>query len=193
MAEHTEDEGYLEPTEELDESKPSIDAVLEVMQGRVQETPPPARSPEARTLMGEVTEETTVERPDRVMVRWRDEDDEIHERPLRFLAGLKLRGGDKVLLSKPGNWPGWIVTGSLQHGAPAENVQELDIEELKEALDIKVEGRRLEIEGQDEVVIRCGKSSITLRRNGRVVIRGTYVESRSKGTNRIKGGSVQIN
>lgn len=32
-----------------------------------------------------------------------------------------------------------------------------------------------------------------LRRNGRVVIRGAYVETRSRGVNRIKGGSVQIN
>ena len=53
--------------------------------------------------------------------------------------------------------------------------------------------RRIEIEGQDEVVIQCGEASITLRRNGRVIIRGTYVESRSRGTNRIKSGVVLIN
>jgi Domain of unknown function (DUF6484) len=56
-----------------------------------------------------------------------------------------------------------------------------------------VDGRRVVLEGQDEVVLQCGEASITLRRNGRVVIRGTYVETRSKGVNRIKGGSVQIN
>jgi hypothetical protein len=56
-----------------------------------------------------------------------------------------------------------------------------------------VNQRRVEIQGQDEVLLRCGEASITLRRNGRVIIRGTYVESRSKGTNRIKGGVVLIN
>src|SRR5690606_21602326 len=56
-----------------------------------------------------------------------------------------------------------------------------------------VDGTRVVVDAQDEIVLRCGKASITLRRNGRVVIRGTYVETRSEGVNRIKGGSVQIN
>lgn len=53
--------------------------------------------------------------------------------------------------------------------------------------------RVLEIEGQDEIVLRCGQASITLRRNGKILIRGVQVETRASGTNRIKGGSVQIN
>ena len=57
----------------------------------------------------------------------------------------------------------------------------------------RLDGRRVVLEGRDEVVLRCGEASITLRRNGRVVIRGAYVETHAKGTNRIKGGSVQIN
>lgn len=56
-----------------------------------------------------------------------------------------------------------------------------------------VDGRRVVLEAQDEIVLRCGEASITLRRNGRVVVRGAYVETRSRGVNRIKGGSVQIN
>lgn len=58
---------------------------------------------------------------------------------------------------------------------------------------VTVDGRRVCLEGADEIVLRCGKASITLRRNGKVVIRGTYLESHAEGTNRIKGGSVQIN
>ncbi len=57
----------------------------------------------------------------------------------------------------------------------------------------RVDGRRVELEGRDEVVLRCGKASITLRRNGRIVIRGVQVESRASGRNRIKGGAVLIN
>ena len=56
-----------------------------------------------------------------------------------------------------------------------------------------VDGKRVRVVGQDEIVLECGQASITLRRNGRVVIRGTYVESYSEGTNRIKGGQVRIN
>lgn len=58
---------------------------------------------------------------------------------------------------------------------------------------VEADGRRVEVEAADELVLRCGDASIVLRRNGRVVIRGTYVETRSKGVNRIKGGSVLIN
>jgi Domain of unknown function (DUF6484) len=53
--------------------------------------------------------------------------------------------------------------------------------------------RRLEFTAQDEIVLRCGKASITLTQAGKVLIRGEYLLSRSAGVNRIKGGSVQIN
>jgi hypothetical protein len=42
-------------------------------------------------------------------------------------------------------------------------------------------------------VLRCGQASVTLTKAGKVLIRGTYVSSRSSGVNRIKGGSVQLN
>jgi hypothetical protein len=58
---------------------------------------------------------------------------------------------------------------------------------------VMVDGKRVCIEGKDEIVFRCGESSITLRRNGRIVIKGAYVESHSEGTNRIKGGTVEVN
>jgi hypothetical protein len=64
---------------------------------------------------------------------------------------------------------------------------------MLDPLDMRVDGRRVEIEAADEIVLRCGQASIVLRRNGRVVIRGTYVETRSRGVNRVKGGSVEIN
>lgn len=57
----------------------------------------------------------------------------------------------------------------------------------------KVDGRRVELTGQDEVVLTCGKASITLTKAGKVLIKGTYVLSGSTGVNRVTGGSVQIN
>jgi hypothetical protein len=60
-------------------------------------------------------------------------------------------------------------------------------------LEASVDGRRVVLNAEDEIVLQCGEASITLRRNGRIVIRGAYVETRSRGVNRIKGGSVQIN
>ena len=60
-------------------------------------------------------------------------------------------------------------------------------------IEADVDGRRVKLVGKDEIVLECGQASITLRRNGRVVIRGTHIESYSDGTNRIKGGQVRIN
>jgi hypothetical protein len=72
------------------------------------------------------------------------------------------------------------------HAEPAPQV-------ASPAVRVDADGKRLELEAHDEIVLRCGPASITLRRNGRVVIRGVYVESRASGRNRIKGGTVQIN
>jgi hypothetical protein len=57
----------------------------------------------------------------------------------------------------------------------------------------RVDGKRVVIEGEHEVVLRCGEASITLRRDGKVLLRGAYIETTSKGLNRIRGGSVKIN
>jgi hypothetical protein len=84
-----------------------------------------------------------------------------------------------------------IVIGLLEvMDAGNEAVQPRDEPQFIEA---DVDGRRVRITAQDEVVLQCGSASVTLRRNGRVIIRGTYVETHSEGTNRIKGGQVQIN
>ncbi len=60
-------------------------------------------------------------------------------------------------------------------------------------IEAKVDGEQVVIEGKKEIVLKCGKASITLTRAGKVLIRGSYVLSRSSGVNRIKGGSVQVN
>jgi hypothetical protein len=62
-----------------------------------------------------------------------------------------------------------------------------------QVVEADVDGKRVRVVAKDEVVLECGSASITLRRNGRVIIKGTYVETHSDGTNRIKGGQVRIN
>lgn len=49
------------------------------------------------------------------------------------------------------------------------------------------------VSAKEQLVLRCGKASITLTKAGKVLIKGSYVLSRSSGVNRIKGGSVQLN
>ena len=56
-----------------------------------------------------------------------------------------------------------------------------------------LDGEQLVLTAEHELVLRCGKASLTLTRAGKILLRGTYLLSRSSGVNRIKGGSVQIN
>jgi len=60
-------------------------------------------------------------------------------------------------------------------------------------VEVEVDGERMVVSAKEQLVLRCGKASITLTRAGKVLIQGDYVSSRSSGVNRIKGGSVQIN
>jgi hypothetical protein len=60
-------------------------------------------------------------------------------------------------------------------------------------LDIRIDGRTVTLSAEQEISIRCGESRITLTREGKVLIKGAYLLSKSTGPNRIKGGSVQLN
>jgi hypothetical protein len=57
----------------------------------------------------------------------------------------------------------------------------------------ELDGERLVLKAKQEVVLECGRASITLTRAGKVLIRGSYLSSRSSGVHRIKGASVDIN
>jgi len=85
-----------------------------------------------------------------------------------------------------------IIVGFIE-AVPAPQPAESRPAGSQPVIEADVDGKRVRVTAQDEIVLQCGGASVTLRRNGRVLIRGTYVETRSDGTNRIKGGQVQIN
>ncbi len=80
--------------------------------------------------------------------------------------------------------PGAALLGSLLRSPAAQPPKPVEA---------RVDGKRVVLEGEQEVVLRCGEASITLRRDGKVMLRGAYVETTAKGLNRIRGGSVKIN
>lgn len=82
-----------------------------------------------------------------------------------------------------------IIVGLLQKSDEPDETEEVADEDLVAVVD----GKRVALEAEEEIVLRCGDASITLQKDGRVVVRGAYVETRSKGVNRIKGGMVRIN
>ena len=95
-------------------------------------------------------------------------------------------GGTVAVLTEPGEMARPVIIGVV-----AERLN--PVTEATEETEARIDGRRIVLTGQEEVVLRCGKASITLTKAGKVLVRGAYLLSRSSGVNRIKGGSVQIN
>ena len=113
--------------------------------------------------------------------------------PARTTAALGRAdvGGEVALLFESGDPGRPVVIGRLLHLAEAE--ASAPMATGPQPITVERDGERLELTADREIVLRCGKASITLTRAGKVLIRGTYVSSRSTGANRIKGGSVHLN
>lgn len=96
-------------------------------------------------------------------------------------------GSEVVLAFEAGDTGRPIIMGVLRNGDgwPAGD--------RPGQVEADVDGERLIVSAKEQLVLRCGKASITLTKAGKVVIQGTYMLSRSSGVNLIKGGAVQIN
>ncbi len=90
-------------------------------------------------------------------------------------------GREIALMFEEGNPQKPIVIGVMQHP------------ETGQPIHAEIDGEKKVFTAEKEIVLRCGKASITLTHAGKVIIRGTYILNRSSGVNKIKGGSVQIN
>lgn len=91
-------------------------------------------------------------------------------------------GRDVVLMFEQGKPSRPIIMGFVQSATGDVNPVQAD-----------VDGERLLLTAEREIVLRCGKSSITLTQCGKIILRGAYLLSRSSGANHIKGASVGIN
>ncbi len=96
-----------------------------------------------------------------------------------------------LIVFEQGNPDRPIVLGLMETTeADVSNAEPGAKQPLAEAV---VDGETVRIEARKQIVLKCGKGTITINKNGKIVIRGTNLLSRSSGPNRIKGGSVQIN
>ena len=55
------------------------------------------------------------------------------------------------------------------------------------------DGKRVRVTGQERIELRCGKASIIMEADGHITIRGSYLVNHASASNRIRGGSVNIN
>lgn len=75
-----------------------------------------------------------------------------------------------------------VVLGVIQNPEPA-----------KKSLEVVQDGRRIVLEAAEEIELKCGKASLKMTREGKVIVKGTHLVSRSSGANKIKGASVLLN
>jgi hypothetical protein len=76
-----------------------------------------------------------------------------------------------------------VLLGLLLEDAPA----------AVSAVSVERRGERIVIEATEELELRCGEAVVLLQADGRIQLRGVYLTSHASATQRIRGGSVQIN
>lgn len=96
-------------------------------------------------------------------------------------------GRQVVLVFENGDVRLPIITGLLRQ------IEGWPQSEKPGQVEVDADGERLVVSAKQQLVFKCGKASITLTKDGKVLIQGAYISSRSSGVNRIKGGSVQLN
>ena len=134
----------------------------------------------------------------------------ITNKPISAITTLPLEQShvsrQVALLFNQGDFSQPIVTGLIHSPLQVmlDNYQQNEITMVEssknvelvgniKADDVCIDGKKITLEAKDEMVFKCGQSSITLTKEGKVLIRGKYLLNRSSGVNRIMGGSVQVN
>ena len=121
---------------------------------------------------------------------------EGHEpRPAQLLSGInrselinKTATGQRVLVVFiKGNPDEPVIVGMM------ENLLEELVFMEKSPVDALVDGERVMIRAEKEIALICGEGSITITRDGRIVVKGRDIISRASQLNKIKGSSVELN
>jgi hypothetical protein len=96
-------------------------------------------------------------------------------------------GKQIALLFESGDPAKPLIIGKIHH----PNLEKMASKD--QPINPEIDSEHIEFEASKSITLKCGKSSITLTKAGKIIIRGAYLLSRSSGVNLIKGGSVQIN
>lgn len=98
----------------------------------------------------------------------------------RLVSVSELEPDDDVLIALVGEARTVVILGRLfDASAPSR--------------DVRVNGRRISVEADSELILKCASATIRIGRDGLVAVRGDRVTTQARGSNRIRGGSVEIN
>ncbi|TGQ05661.1 DUF6484 domain-containing protein [Mesorhizobium sp. M2E.F.Ca.ET.219.01.1.1] len=104
--------------------------------------------------------------------------------PARSLAHLSsdMIGAEVALLFQNGDPEQPLIVGRILGSA-----------QVLKPLEVTRDGEVMRIVARQRIELRCGKATIIMEKDGRITIRGSYLTSHASATNRIRGGSVNLN
>ncbi len=97
-----------------------------------------------------------------------------------------------LLVFEGGNPAEPIIIGCLGDMVDLDS-QEEPVVSLNRPQEALLDGKKVTLNATEEIVLSCGKSSITLTKDGKVVVKGKRVISRASESNKIKGSSISLN
>jgi len=114
----------------------------------------------------------------------------IEEKHIGREVALLFNGGDlrhPVIMG--------VIHSAMLDSFSSPDTSKTEASETKpqEEIEVLADGKKCHIKANEELKLQCGKASITMTKDGKIFLRGTYLSSRSSGTNRMLGGSVLLN
>lgn len=82
----------------------------------------------------------------------------------------------------------WVLVGLVR-----ERLSTQAVTARPGQLEVAMDGETLRLTAERDIVLKCGEASLTLRKDGKIVLSGTNVLTASRGPNRIKGASIALN
>ncbi|MBU3031491.1 DUF6484 domain-containing protein [Paracoccus marinaquae] len=109
-----------------------------------------------------------------------------HAIPARSLTPLAARetGSEVALLFEDGDLARPLIIGRIIQPPRRE---------ADRAATVIRDGETVKITAEQRIELRVGKSSIIMEKDGHITIRGTNLVSHASASNRIRGGSVNLN
>jgi hypothetical protein len=87
-----------------------------------------------------------------------------------------------------------VVSQSVWDKRDADEIREAEAKlPVGQPVSVHADKRRVDLEATDEIRLTCGKSSLVMRRDGTVIVRGVTITTRATQANKIRGATVNIN
>lgn len=112
----------------------------------------------------------------------------------KALSSRENTGREVLLIFENGEPSRPIIVGILED--PIQDLVSLEVvspEGKNGEKHVLVDGDKILLKAEREITLQCGKGSITVKKDGKIIIKGTNILSRASQTNKIKGGSVELN